>query len=73
MRHVIFISSILLLIFSSIKAQENKPNFIIIFTDDQGYGDLSCFGGDHVFTPLNLLYGDLELNRFTSKDKVNKI
>jgi len=28
-----------------------KPNFIIIFTDDQGYADLSCFGGDHVRTP----------------------
>jgi arylsulfatase A-like enzyme len=30
---------------------EKKPNFVIIFTDDQGYGDLSCFGGDHVSTP----------------------
>ena len=29
----------------------NKPNFVIIFTDDQGYGDLSCFGGKHVSTP----------------------
>ena len=28
-----------------------KPNFIIIFTDDHGYADLSCFGGDHVSTP----------------------
>jgi arylsulfatase A len=27
------------------------PNFVVIFTDDQGYGDLSCFGGDHVETP----------------------
>ncbi len=28
-----------------------KPNFVIIFTDDQGYADLSCFGGKHVHTP----------------------
>ncbi len=28
-----------------------KPNFVLIFTDDQGYGDLSCFGGEHVYTP----------------------
>ncbi|CAA6677572.1 MULTISPECIES: sulfatase-like hydrolase/transferase [unclassified Lentimonas] len=32
-------------------AESVKPNFIIIFTDDQGYGDLGCFGGDHVKTP----------------------
>ena len=29
----------------------DKPNFVIIFTDDQGYGDLGCFGGKHVKTP----------------------
>ena len=28
-----------------------KPNFIIIFTDDQGYGDLSCFNPQGVQTP----------------------
>ena len=28
-----------------------KPNFIIIFTDDQGYGDLSCFGSKTIKTP----------------------
>lgn len=32
-------------------AAERPPNFVIIFTDDQGYGDLSCYGGDHVSTP----------------------
>lgn len=31
--------------------EEQGPNFIIIFTDDQGYGDLGCFGGAHVNTP----------------------
>lgn len=32
-------------------AVDRSPNFVIIFTDDQGYGDLSCFGADHVATP----------------------
>ena len=32
-------------------AQADKPNFIIIFADDQGYGDLSCFGSKTIKTP----------------------
>ena len=28
-----------------------KPNFIIIFTDDQGYNDLGCFGSPTIRTP----------------------
>ena len=27
------------------------PNFIVIFTDDQGYGDLGCFGATDLATP----------------------
>ena len=29
----------------------DKPNFIIIFTDDQGYNDLSCYGSKKIKTP----------------------
>ena len=28
-----------------------KPNFIVIMTDDQGYGDLSCMGSKDFVTP----------------------
>lgn len=31
--------------------ETRPPNFVVIFTDDQGYGDLGCFGGQHVTTP----------------------
>ena len=30
---------------------QNKPNFIIIFSDDQGYQDLGCFGSPKIKTP----------------------
>ena len=32
-------------------ADERKPNFIVIFTDDQGYNDLGCFGSKTIETP----------------------
>ena len=37
---------------ASLHAAENsKPNFVIIFADDQGYGDLGCFGSTKIKTP----------------------
>ncbi len=29
----------------------DRPNFLVIFTDDQGYGDLSCYGSETIRTP----------------------
>ena len=34
-----------------VKAETLTPNVIIIFTDDQGYGDISSFGSKIVNTP----------------------
>jgi uncharacterized sulfatase len=31
--------------------QQNKPNVVIILTDDMGYGDISCYNNNHVKTP----------------------
>jgi arylsulfatase A len=42
-----------------------KPNIVIIFTDDQGYGDLGCFGSKTIRTP-NLDRLAREGRRFTS-------
>lgn len=36
-----------------------KPNFVIIFTDDQGYQDVGCFGSPDIRTPrLNAMAAD---------------
>ena len=36
---------------NSFLAAQEKPNFIIIFTDDQGYQDLGCYGSPDIKTP----------------------
>jgi arylsulfatase A len=33
------------------QGSDDKPNFVIIFTDDQGYQDVGCFGSPTIKTP----------------------
>ena len=53
-KQIIIVGCMFLLLnacFSRKEVQESKPNFIIIFTDDQGYQDLGCFGSPNIKTP----------------------
>jgi len=50
---------------SSGRACADKPNFVIIFTDDQGYADVGCFGAEGFETP-NLDHMATEGAKFTS-------
>ena len=34
-----------------VRVKASQPNVILIFADDQGYGDLSCFGSETIKTP----------------------
>jgi arylsulfatase A-like enzyme len=43
----------------------DKPNFVIIFTDDQGYADVGCYGAEGFETP-NLDRMAAEGTKFTS-------
>jgi arylsulfatase A-like enzyme len=45
--------------------QATRPNFVVIFTDDQGYGDLGCYGSKTIRTPRIDQFAQ-EGTRFTS-------
>ena len=40
-----------LFLLSSISTQAERPNIILVFIDDMGWGDFSCFGNEHAKTP----------------------
>ncbi|MBT5927678.1 MAG: sulfatase-like hydrolase/transferase, partial [Verrucomicrobia bacterium] len=48
------------------------PNIVLIFTDDQGYQDIGCFGAPKIRTP-NLDKMALEGMRFTDFYSANSV
>ncbi|KJF43198.1 arylsulfatase [Draconibacterium sediminis] len=51
MKNLLLLLFLFLLLSCSHKPYETKPNIIIILTDDQGWGDLSCNGNTNIKTP----------------------
>ena len=49
-KNLILISGILML-FMTVSGACDRPNFIFIFADDLGWGDLGCYGHPHLKTP----------------------
>ena len=60
-----FLPALLTLLLTLQLTAKSKPNFIVIFTDDQGYGDLGCYGSPNIETP-NIDRMAAEGIRFTS-------
>ena len=62
--HALMFLTIALALFVSELYAAERPNVVLVMTDDQGYGDLSCHGNPDVSTPnLDKLYD--ESVRFT--------
>ena len=59
------LAGVLALVLGAVVAPAAQPNIVIVFTDDHGYGDLSCYGSTTIRTPrLDRLA--TEGTRFTS-------
>jgi arylsulfatase A len=47
----VLLGSLPALVFSTVASSSERPNFIILFADDMGYGDIGCYGHPLVQTP----------------------
>ncbi len=64
-RMITILSLVTAIMVGSVTAYAARPNVIVIFADDQGYGDLGCYGSPNIETP-NIDRMAAEGIRFTS-------
>ncbi len=67
-----FVLSLLFIAIARVALAERPPNIVIVFTDDQGYADVGCFGAKGFTTP-NLDRMAREGRRFTNFHVVQPI
>lgn len=48
---MVWVFALLPILAQAQKAKSSRPNVIVIFTDDQGYQDVGCFGSPDISTP----------------------
>jgi len=61
MKYITIISIVLLSCackFNDDSQTQESPNIIVIYVDDLGYGDLSCYGGDIPTPNIDQIAGD---------------
>ena len=63
---------VFLLTLVSSQSEARPPNFVLIFTDDQGYNDIGCFGSPKIKTP-HLDRMAKEGRKFTSFYSANSV
>ncbi len=51
MKKVVYIIVFGLLLLHIRLSAQKKPNIVFIYTDDLGYGDISCYGATKIYTP----------------------